>query len=57
MLSPAQAVQIKWYNKIKMAKLKLRSKDIRAIGYPEGPVISIAMNIMEKKFKFERRIK
>ena len=37
-----------------MAKLKLRSKDIRAIGYPEGPVISIAMNVMEKKFKFEK---
>jgi len=37
-----------------MAKLKLKSKDIRAIGYPEGPVISIAMNVMEKKFKFEK---
>jgi len=37
-----------------MGKLKLRSKDIRAIGYPEGPVISIAMNIMEKKYKFEK---
>jgi tRNA-splicing ligase RtcB len=37
-----------------MAKLKLKSKDIRAIGYPEGPVISIAMNVMEKKYKFEK---
>ena len=37
-----------------MAKLKLRGKDLRAIGYPEGPVISIAMNIMEKQFKFEK---
>jgi len=37
-----------------MAKLKLKSKDIRAIGYPEGPVISIAMNIMEKNYKFEK---
>jgi len=37
-----------------MAKLKLKSKDIRAIGYPEGPVISIAMNVMEKNFKFEK---
>jgi tRNA-splicing ligase RtcB len=36
-----------------MAKLKLRGKDLRAIGYPEGPVISIAMNVMEKNFKFE----
>ena len=37
-----------------MAKLKLRGKDLRAIGYPEGPVISIAMNIMEKNYKFEK---
>ncbi|HVU97446.1 MAG TPA: RtcB family protein [Puia sp.] len=37
-----------------MAKLKLRGKDIRALGYPEGPVISIAMNIMEKEYKFEK---
>jgi tRNA-splicing ligase RtcB len=36
-----------------MAKLKLRGKDLRAIGYPEGPVISIAMNVMEKNYKFE----
>jgi len=35
-----------------MGKLKLREKDLRAIGYPEGPVISIAMNIMEKNYKF-----
>ena len=34
-----------------MAKLKLTGKVLRAIGYPEGPVISIAMNIMEKNFK------
>ena len=34
-----------------MAKLKLTGKQLRAIGYPEGPVISIAMNIMEQKFK------
>ncbi|HVS97007.1 MAG TPA: hypothetical protein VHE54_11005 [Puia sp.] len=37
-----------------MAKLKLRGKDLRAIGYPEGPVISIAMNIMGKNYKFEK---
>lgn len=35
-----------------MGKLKLKGKDLRAIGYPEGPVISIAMNIMEKSYKF-----
>src|SRR5215218_4462905 len=34
-----------------MAKLKLTGKELRTIGYPEGPVISIAMNIMEKNFK------
>src|SRR5688500_4328951 len=34
-----------------MAKLKLTGKELRSIGYPEGPVISIAMNIMEKNFK------
>jgi tRNA-splicing ligase RtcB len=38
----------------KMSKLKLRGKDLRAIGYPEGPVISIAMNIMEKHYKHEK---
>lgn len=34
-----------------MAKLQLTGKELRAIGYPEGPVISIAMNVMEKSFK------
>lgn len=34
-----------------MAKLKLRGKDLRNIGYPEGPVISVAMHVMEKNFK------
>ena len=37
-----------------MAKLKLRGKDLRSIGYPEGPVISIAMNVMERNYKFEK---
>jgi tRNA-splicing ligase RtcB len=32
-------------------KLKLTGKELRAIGYPEGPVISVAMNVMEKSFK------
>src|SRR4029079_5728193 len=31
--------------------LKLTGKQLRALGYPEGPVISIALNIMEKNFK------
>jgi tRNA-splicing ligase RtcB len=34
-----------------MPKLKLTGKELRAIGFPEGPVISIAMNVMEKNFK------
>ncbi|TDH23281.1 RtcB family protein [Segetibacter sp. 3557_3] len=34
-----------------MRKLKLTGKALRAIGYPEGPVISIAMNVMEKEYK------
>src|SRR5579872_6857012 len=38
-----------------MSKLKLRGKDLRSIGYPEGPVISIAMNVMEKNYKFEEK--
>ncbi|HVG13300.1 MAG TPA: RtcB family protein [Chitinophagaceae bacterium] len=34
-----------------MAKLKLTGKELRSIGYPEGPVISIAMNTMEQNYK------
>jgi len=34
-----------------MAKLKLTGKELRRVGYPEGPVISIAMRVMEKSFK------
>lgn len=34
-----------------MAKLKLSGKELRAIGFPEGPVISIAMNTMEQNFR------
>jgi len=32
-------------------KLKIQGKELRAIGYPEGPVISIAMNVMQKNYK------
>ena len=38
-----------------MAKLKLRGKDLRQIGYPEGPVISIAMNIMQREYKYSTK--
>jgi tRNA-splicing ligase RtcB len=45
-----------WGFKLKnMAKLKISGKELRAIGYPEGPVISIAMNIMEKNYKYEKK--
>jgi tRNA-splicing ligase RtcB len=36
-----------------MSKLKLTGKDLRAIGYPEGPVISVAMTVMQKNYKHE----
>ena len=32
-------------------KLKLSGKELRAIGLPEGPVISVAMTVMEKHYK------
>src|SRR6266498_3208509 len=35
----------------KTMKLRLTGKELRAVGLPEGPVISIAMNIMEKNYK------
>jgi tRNA-splicing ligase RtcB len=38
-----------------MSKLKLTGKELRAIGYPEGPVISIAMNLMQKHYKHEAK--
>ncbi len=34
-----------------MSKLKLQGKELRAIGYPEAPVISIAMKTIEKNYK------
>jgi tRNA-splicing ligase RtcB len=38
-----------------MAKLKLSGKELRAIGYPEGPVISVTMQIMEKNYKYAEK--
>ena len=38
-----------------MAKLKLSGKELRAIGYPEGPVISLAMHLMEKNYKYAEK--
>lgn len=34
-----------------MSKLKISGKELRAIGLPEGPVISVAMHVMEKQYK------
>ncbi|MBC7947591.1 MAG: RtcB family protein [Chitinophagaceae bacterium] len=34
-----------------MTKLKINGKELRSIGYPEGPVISVAMQTMEKNFR------
>src|SRR4051795_11471062 len=34
-----------------MAKIKLSGKDLRGIGYPESPLISLAMDVMEKNYK------
>lgn len=33
-------------------KLKLTGKKLRTIGYPEGPVISVAMQVMNSKYKY-----
>ncbi|MBC7851482.1 MAG: RtcB family protein [Chitinophagaceae bacterium] len=34
-----------------MSKLKLSGKELRGIGYPESPVISVAINLMERSYK------
>lgn len=34
-----------------MGKLKITAKELRAIGYPESPVIPVAMHVMEKNYK------
>ncbi len=38
-----------------MGKLKIEAKELRAIGYPESPVIPVAMNVMEKHFKYHTK--
>lgn len=35
-----------------MSKLQIRGKDIRGIGYPEGPVVSMAIHAMTKHYKY-----
>lgn len=34
-----------------MSKLKITAKELRATGFPEGPVIPVAMHVMEKHYK------
>lgn len=38
-----------------MAKLKLRGKDLIAIGFPQNKAISIAMESMQKQYKRETK--
>ncbi|HRO44641.1 RtcB family protein [Agriterribacter sp.] len=38
-----------------MNKLKITGKELRAIGYPESPVISVAMNVMQKNYKHHNK--
>ncbi|MES2891999.1 MAG: RtcB family protein [Bacteroidota bacterium] len=34
-----------------MSKLKITGKELRNLGFPEGPVVSVAMKVMEKHYK------
>ena len=36
-------------------KLKITGKELRAIGFPEGPLISVAMNVMQKNYKHQKK--
>jgi tRNA-splicing ligase RtcB len=38
-----------------MSKLQITGKELRAIGYPEGPVISVAMGVCHKRYKHSER--
>ncbi len=38
-----------------MSNTKITGKELRALGYPEGPVISIAMNTMHRHYKRESK--
>ncbi len=40
-----------------MSKLKITGKELRATGYPQGPVISVAMNVMQKHYKHHTKEK
>ncbi len=38
-----------------MGKYKLRGKDLRALGYPDGPVIGLALGVITKHYKKSNR--
>lgn len=38
-----------------MNKLKITGKELRAIGYPESPAISIAMDVIQKHYKYSAK--
>ena len=38
-----------------MSKLKLKGRDLRAIGFPESPAISITINAMEKLYRQKQK--
>jgi len=38
-----------------MKKLQITAKELRAIGYPESPVIPVAMQVIEKHYKFDTK--
>lgn len=40
-----------------MAKLKIRGKDLRRIGFPQGPAIGMAINVVHAHFKKEKKEK
>ncbi|HMP91478.1 MAG TPA: RtcB family protein, partial [Phnomibacter sp.] len=35
-----------------MQKLSIRGKDLRLIGFPEGPVMSLAITTMQQHYKY-----
>ncbi len=37
-----------------MAKLKIRGKDLKKLGYPQGPAIGMAINVVHQHFKKEK---
>ena len=38
-----------------MSKLKLKGRDLRSIGFPESPAISITINVMEKLYRHREK--